>query len=39
MVPNPDTIANGYRARGGPLGHDPQAAAAAREEVKRFLGR
>jgi dienelactone hydrolase len=27
------------RARGGPLGHDPQAASAAREEVKRFLGR
>jgi dienelactone hydrolase len=26
-------------ARGGTLGHDPQAAAAAREEVKRFLGR
>lgn len=25
--------------RGGTLGHDPQAAAAAREEVKRFLGR
>ena len=27
------------RPRGGTLGHDPQAAAAAREEVKRFLGR
>ena len=27
------------RTRGRPLGHDPQAAAAAREEVKRFLGR
>jgi dienelactone hydrolase len=27
------------RERGGTLGHDPQAAAAAREEVKRFLAR
>jgi dienelactone hydrolase len=27
------------RPRGGTLGYDPQAAAAAREEVKRFLGR
>lgn len=27
------------RTRGGTLGHDPQAAAAAQEEVKRFLGR
>ena len=27
-----------HRSRGGTLGHDPQAAAAAREEVRRFLG-
>jgi dienelactone hydrolase len=27
------------RSRGGPIGHDPQAAAAARDEVTRFLGR
>jgi len=27
------------RTRGGTLGHDPQAAAAAWEEVRRFLGR
>jgi dienelactone hydrolase len=27
------------RRTGGTLGHDPQAAAAAREEVRRFLGR
>jgi dienelactone hydrolase len=26
------------RSRGGTLGHDPQAAGAAREEVRRFLG-
>ena len=27
-----------HRSRGGTLGYDPQAAAAAREEVRRFLG-
>ncbi|HEY7139536.1 MAG TPA: hypothetical protein VIE44_05535 [Methylomirabilota bacterium] len=27
------------RRLGGPIGHDPEATAAAREEVRRFLGR
>jgi dienelactone hydrolase len=35
----PDLPSMLRRERGGTLGHDPQAAAAAREEVRRFLAR